>query len=148
MRKSVLACGCYGSQRVACRGLFGGVVRPVASGREGGSVPALRGLDKRRPRRGKKRLLHVHAQCEASGAGLASSISLFGGRPPSSWPKTWNSRRKSRPCKKTGVVVEACVTCAKNYGVVDALKKLDIDVKPMGQPLTERLKGPWKVLTF
>jgi hypothetical protein len=32
--------------------------------------------------------------------------------------------------------------------VVDALKKLDIDVKPMGPPLTERLKGPWKVLTF
>jgi hypothetical protein len=50
--------------------------------------------------------------------------------------------------QKTGVVVEACVVCAKNYGVVDALKKLDIDVKPMGQPLTERLKGPWKVLTF
>jgi hypothetical protein len=40
------------------------------------------------------------------------------------------------------------VVCAKNYGVVDALQKLDIDVKPMGQPLTERLKGPWKVLTF
>jgi hypothetical protein len=50
--------------------------------------------------------------------------------------------------QETGVVVEACVVCAKNYGVVDALQKLDIDVKPMGQPLTERLKGPWKVLTF
>lgn len=50
--------------------------------------------------------------------------------------------------QKSGVVVEACVACAKNYGVVDALKKLDIDVKPMGLPLTERLKGPWKVLTF
>ena len=50
--------------------------------------------------------------------------------------------------QKTGVVVEACVACAKNYGVVDALKKLDIEVKGMGQPLTERLKGPWKVLTF
>ncbi len=50
--------------------------------------------------------------------------------------------------QKNGVVVEACVACAQNYGVVDALKKLDIDVKGMGQPLTERLKGPWKVLTF
>ncbi len=50
--------------------------------------------------------------------------------------------------QKSGVVVEACVACAKNYGVVDALKKLDIDVKPMGQPLTERLKGPWKLLNF
>jgi hypothetical protein len=50
--------------------------------------------------------------------------------------------------QKTGVVVEACVTCAKNYGVVDALKKLDIDVKPMGEPLSQRLKSDWKVLTF
>ena len=50
--------------------------------------------------------------------------------------------------QKTGVVVEACVTCANNYGVADALKALDIDVKPMGAPLSDRLKGSWKVLTF
>lgn len=50
--------------------------------------------------------------------------------------------------QKTGVVVEACVTCANNYGVADALKSLDIDVKPMGVPLSDRLKGSWKVLTF
>lgn len=50
--------------------------------------------------------------------------------------------------QKSGVVVEACVACAQNYGVVEDLKKLGIDVKGMGQPLTERLKGPWKVLTF
>jgi len=50
--------------------------------------------------------------------------------------------------QKTGVVVEACVTCAKNYGVVDALKGLAIDVKPMGEPLSQRLKSAWKVLTF
>jgi hypothetical protein len=50
--------------------------------------------------------------------------------------------------QKTGVVVEACVACAKNYGVVDALKKLGIDVKGMGEPLSQRLKGDWKVLTF
>ena len=57
-------------------------------------------------------------------------------------------QKEVKAMQKTGVVVEACVTCATNYGVVDTLKKLDIDVKPMGQPLTERLKGPWKVLTF
>ena len=34
--------------------------------------------------------------------------------------------------QKTGVAVEACVTCANNYGVADALRALDIDVKPMG----------------
>ena len=47
-----------------------------------------------------------------------------------------------------GVVVEACVACANNYGVADDLKALGIDVKPMGVPLSDRLKGPWKVLTF
>lgn len=57
-------------------------------------------------------------------------------------------QKEIKVMQKDGVVVEACLACAKNYGVVDALKKLDIDVKPMGQPLTERLKGPWKVLTF
>jgi hypothetical protein len=50
--------------------------------------------------------------------------------------------------QKAGVVVEACVTCANNYGVADALRSLDIDVKPMGVPLSDRLKGSWKVLTF
>ncbi len=50
--------------------------------------------------------------------------------------------------QETGVVVEACVACANNYGVADTLKALDIDVKPMGVPLSDRLKGSWKVLTF
>jgi hypothetical protein len=50
--------------------------------------------------------------------------------------------------QKAGVVVEACVVCANNYGVADALRSLEIDVKPMGVPLSDRLKGSWKVLTF
>jgi len=50
--------------------------------------------------------------------------------------------------QKSGVVVEACVACANNYGVADELRALDIDVKGMGVPLSDRLKGPWKVLTF
>ena len=50
--------------------------------------------------------------------------------------------------QQSGVVVEACVACANNYGVADELRPLDIDVKPMGVPLSDRLKGPWKVLTF
>jgi len=50
--------------------------------------------------------------------------------------------------QQPGVAVEACVACANNYGVTDALKSLGIDVKPMGAPLSDRLKGPWKVLTF
>lgn len=50
--------------------------------------------------------------------------------------------------QKSGVVVEACLACAKKYGVVDALKDLGIDVKLMGEPLSQRLKSDWKVLTF
>ena len=50
--------------------------------------------------------------------------------------------------QKAGVVTEACVTCARNYGVVEALQGLKIDVKPMGAPLSERLKADWKVITF
>jgi len=50
--------------------------------------------------------------------------------------------------QKSGVIVEACVTCAKRYGVVDALKGMGVDVKPMGEPLSNRLKDGWKVLSF
>ena len=50
--------------------------------------------------------------------------------------------------QKAGVVVEACVVCANNYGVADKLRAMDIDVKPMGVPLSDRLKGAWKVITF
>ena len=57
-------------------------------------------------------------------------------------------QKEVKAMQANGVVVEACVTCVQNYGVVEDLKGLGIDVKPMGQPLTERLKGPWKVLTF
>jgi len=50
--------------------------------------------------------------------------------------------------QESGVVVEACVACANNYGVADEMRALEIDVKPMGVPLSDRLKGPWKVLAF
>jgi hypothetical protein len=57
-------------------------------------------------------------------------------------------QKEVKEMQKAGVVVEACVRCADNYGVADALRSLDIDVKPMGVPLSDRLKGSWKVLTF
>jgi hypothetical protein len=50
--------------------------------------------------------------------------------------------------QEAGVDVKACVVCAKAYGVADKLRGMDIDVKPMGQPLTELLQTDWKVLTF
>ena len=49
---------------------------------------------------------------------------------------------------KDGVILEACVSCADMYGVSDQLRALGIDVKGMGQPLSDRLKQGWKVLTF
>lgn len=55
---------------------------------------------------------------------------------------------ETKAMQQSGVVVEACVACANNYGVADTLKSLDINVKPMGVPLSDRLKGTWKVLTF
>jgi hypothetical protein len=48
----------------------------------------------------------------------------------------------------TGITVEACKACADIYGVSEKLEKLGVDVKYMGEPLTEILKSNQKVLTF
>ena len=51
--------------------------------------------------------------------------------------------------QKLGVVTEACVACARNYGVEGHLRELGINVMGMGQPLTDRLKDDgWNVLTY
>ena len=50
--------------------------------------------------------------------------------------------------QKVGIVTEACVVCARRYGVDDDLNDLDLDVKGMGKPLSDRLKAGWKVITF
>ena len=47
-----------------------------------------------------------------------------------------------------GVKVQACVACADSYGVTQRLRELGIEVKGMGKPLTELIRGGWKVLTF
>ena len=47
-----------------------------------------------------------------------------------------------------GVKIQACVACADMYGISDKLRKLGIEVKGMGRPLTEILKSDWKILTF
>lgn len=48
-----------------------------------------------------------------------------------------------------GVTIKACKACSDSYGVSDELTALGIDVKYMGQPLTQYLKAPnWKTLTF
>lgn len=47
-----------------------------------------------------------------------------------------------------GVIVQACIVCADSYGVTEKLRSLGIDVKAMGQPLTQMLKDGYKTLTF
>jgi len=48
-----------------------------------------------------------------------------------------------------GVKVQACLACADTYGIAEKLRELDLEVKYMGQPLSDHLKSPdWHVLTF
>jgi hypothetical protein len=50
--------------------------------------------------------------------------------------------------KVSGVKIEACISCAQMYGVVDKLRQLGVDVKGMGVPLTGYLKQNYKVLSL
>ncbi len=50
--------------------------------------------------------------------------------------------------KKSGIKVEACITCANMYRVADNLAEMGIEVKPMGPVLTQYIKEERKVLTF
>ena len=47
-----------------------------------------------------------------------------------------------------GVTVEACKDCCDNLGVTDKLIKLGINVRYMGEPLTNYIKNGEKVLTL
>jgi hypothetical protein len=47
-----------------------------------------------------------------------------------------------------GVYVEACKACTDNYNVTATLESLGIEVRPMGQPLTQILKSGGRVLTI
>ncbi len=52
-----------------------------------------------------------------------------------------------KSAQEAGVVVKACIACAKMFGVDEDLSALGIEVAPMGIPLTEALKSDGKVLT-
>lgn len=48
-----------------------------------------------------------------------------------------------------GVKIEACKRCAEGYEVDETLEAMGIEVKLMGEPLTEYLKDPsWRVITI
>ena len=55
---------------------------------------------------------------------------------------------KVKSMQRDGVVVEACIVCANEYGVTEELRKLGYEVKGMGKPLSDYLKSGAKVLTF
>lgn len=49
---------------------------------------------------------------------------------------------------KAGVKIEACKACADNLGVSDILLKLGINVRYMGNSLTDYIKSGEKILTI
>ncbi len=57
-------------------------------------------------------------------------------------------KEKIKQLKDAGVKLQACKWCAEQYEVDGILSELGVEVKYMGQPLTEMLKSDWKVLTF
>ena len=50
--------------------------------------------------------------------------------------------------KEEGIILEACKACADQYGVSSDLEDLGVDVKYMGEPLTDYIKGDTEVITF
>jgi hypothetical protein len=57
-------------------------------------------------------------------------------------------QQKIKSMQDDGVVVEACITCARMFGVEEKLSHMGFDVKSMGLPLSEYLKKDARVLTF
>ena len=55
---------------------------------------------------------------------------------------------KIKDMQESGVITQACIVCADMYGVSDDLRKMGIEVKGMGKPLSDMIKSDWKVLTF
>ncbi len=50
--------------------------------------------------------------------------------------------------REAGIKLEACKKCSDDYGVSKKLEQLGIDVKYMGEPLTQYLKEGRKIITF
>jgi hypothetical protein len=55
---------------------------------------------------------------------------------------------KIKEMKEAGVELLACKACSDSYGVSDTLEQLGIEVKYMGEPLTQLLKEDHKIITF
>ena len=55
---------------------------------------------------------------------------------------------KLKAMQNDGIIIEACIVCAREYGVAEELESLGFVVKGMGKPLTDYIKNDAKVLTF
>jgi hypothetical protein len=47
-----------------------------------------------------------------------------------------------------GITIEACKACCDNLGVTDKLTELGINVRYMGEALTDYIKSGEKILTI
>lgn len=57
-------------------------------------------------------------------------------------------QERLKKMQEIGIRTEACVACARMYGVDENLRELGIDVKGMGVPLSDYLKKGFQILTF
>jgi hypothetical protein len=57
-------------------------------------------------------------------------------------------QEKVKAMQADGVKIEACVACARQYGVDGKLRELGYDLKGMGTHLTNYLKSDAKVISF
>ena len=57
-------------------------------------------------------------------------------------------QKKITDMKNEGIKLEACKACSDQYGVSSVLENLGIEVKYMGGPLTDYIKGEHHILTF
>ena len=55
---------------------------------------------------------------------------------------------KLKEMRDAGVEISACKACSDAYGISSALESLGVDVKFMGQPLTQMLKTGKTLITF
>ncbi len=53
-----------------------------------------------------------------------------------------------KKCQEAGITFQACVTCARLFGVEEIIESLGIETIPMGVPFTEMIKAGYKILTI
>lgn len=51
-------------------------------------------------------------------------------------------RDKIAEMQSDGVIMQACIVCARSFGIIDELNELGFEVKAMGPPLSEFIKDP------